>query len=49
MQLTNNKLINRGIQMIIDQTNIKDHATAESLLKQYGSVKKAVESFNANQ
>jgi N-acetylmuramic acid 6-phosphate etherase len=49
MQLTNKKLIDRGIQMIIDQTNISDHATAESLLKQYGSVKKAVESIHANQ
>jgi N-acetylmuramic acid 6-phosphate etherase len=45
MQLTNKKLIERGIQMIMQQTNIVDPAIAESLLKQYGSVKKAVENY----
>jgi len=45
MQLTNKKLIERGIQMIMQQTNIIDPAVAESLLKQYGSVKKAVENY----
>jgi hypothetical protein len=34
--------------MIIDQTNMKDHVTAEALLKKHGSVKKAVESLKAN-
>jgi N-acetylmuramic acid 6-phosphate etherase len=48
MQLTNKKLIDRGVQMIIDQTNMKDHVTAEALLKKHGSVKKAVESLKAN-
>jgi len=45
MQLTNQKLIARGTQMIMEQTNIKDANAAEALLKQYGSVKKAVDSF----
>ena len=45
MQLTNRKLIDRGIEMIISQTNIKDKTIAEALLKQYGSVKKAVASI----
>lgn len=45
MQLTNKKLIERGIQMIMQQTNITDNSVAENLLKQYGSVKKAVENY----
>lgn len=43
MQLTNQKLIARGVNMIMQQTNITDATLAEALLKQYGSVKKAVE------
>jgi N-acetylmuramic acid 6-phosphate etherase len=45
MQLTNKKLIERGMLMIMQQTNITDPAIAEALLKQYGSVKKAVENY----
>ena len=45
MQLTNKKLIERGIQMIMQQTNIVDPTVAEALLKQYGSVKKGVENY----
>ncbi len=44
MQLTNDKLVNRGIKMIMDETKV-DYQTAEILLKQQGSVRKAVESF----
>ena len=43
MQLTNQKLINRGIEMIMQQTTITDTKMAEDLLKKYGSVKKAIE------
>jgi N-acetylmuramic acid 6-phosphate etherase len=45
MQLTNKKLIDRGIQMIMQQTNISDPVIAENLLIKYGSVKKAVHHY----
>ncbi len=47
MQLTNNKLIDRGTRMIMDELKI-DEAEAEQLLKQHGSVRKAVESRQQN-
>lgn len=43
MQLTNNKLINRGTKMVMEELGISD-AEAEQLLKEHGSVRKAVES-----
>ncbi len=42
MQLTNHKLVNRGIYMIMEELNI-DQASAEELLHQHGSVRKAVD------
>ena len=42
MQLTNKKLHDRGIRIISSETGI-DRETAETLLKQYGSVRKAIE------
>jgi N-acetylmuramic acid 6-phosphate etherase len=47
MQLTNNKLIDRGTRMIMEELNV-DEAEAEKLLKQFGSVRKAVESRQQN-
>lgn len=44
MQLTNNKLVDRGTRMIMDELQIPQ-AEAEKLLKQHGSVRKAVENF----
>jgi len=44
MQLSNNKLIDRGIRMIMNELNI-DQKTAGNLLEKHGSVRKAVESF----
>lgn len=44
MQLTNEKLIDRGTKMVLDQLPQLPYETAKSLLMQYGSVKKAVES-----
>jgi len=46
MQLTNHKLVNRGIKMIVDETGA-DEKTAAKFLNQYGSVRKAVEAFLA--
>ena len=43
MQMTNEKLVNRAIRMIIDELNISPDE-AESLLNEYGSVRGAIES-----
>ena len=43
MQLTNNKLIERGIRMIMEKTGYA-YEKAESLLKTHGSVRKALNS-----
>ncbi len=44
MQLTNNKLIDRGTKMVMERTGIDDYNKAKELLLKYGSVKKAVDS-----
>lgn len=44
MQLSNNKLVDRGVKMIVSQTGIS-YEEAEKLLKEYGSVRKVVESI----
>lgn len=41
MQLTNNKLIDRGTRMVMEELKI-DQAEAEKLLKKYGSVRGAI-------
>ena len=43
MQFTNNKLVDRGVKMMMSETGIS-YEEAEQLLQQYGSVRKAVES-----
>ena len=43
MQLTNDKLVDRGVRMVMEELNI-DEAEAAALLKQYGSVRSAVDS-----
>jgi N-acetylmuramic acid 6-phosphate etherase len=45
MQLTNNKLIERGTRMIVDEMHISKEKAKEILLK-YGSVKKALDAYN---
>jgi N-acetylmuramic acid 6-phosphate etherase len=42
MQLTNNKLIDRGTRMIMDELSIEQEK-AEGLLKEFGSVRKVLE------
>lgn len=44
MQLTNAKLVERGVTMVMEQLNLRDYNVAKSLLLKHGSVKKAVES-----
>lgn len=43
MQLTNNKLVERAVKMIMDELGISQ-SEAEQLLQQYGSVRRAVDS-----
>jgi N-acetylmuramic acid 6-phosphate etherase len=45
MQLSNNKLLERGIEMIIKETGL-DYEAANSLLEKYGSVRNAVKNYN---
>lgn len=45
MQLTNAKIINRGVTMLMEKTGIKDVDSAKKLLLKYKSVKKAVENY----
>lgn len=44
MQLTNNKLVDRGTRMIMNETGT-DEITATGLLKSHGSVRKAVDAY----
>ncbi|MER3471633.1 MAG: N-acetylmuramic acid 6-phosphate etherase [Chitinophagaceae bacterium] len=48
MQLTNEKLIDRGTKMIMDKLSLTDYEQAKELLLQYGSVKKAVDNYELN-
>ncbi|MET0392693.1 MAG: N-acetylmuramic acid 6-phosphate etherase [Chitinophagaceae bacterium] len=45
MQLTNEKLIDRGVKMLMERLQLTDYDAAKQLLLQQGSVKKAAESF----
>ena len=44
MQLSNNKLVDRGTKMIMQATGISYEVANQALL-QYGSVRKAIDSF----
>jgi N-acetylmuramic acid 6-phosphate etherase len=44
MQLSNHKLVNRGTHMVMDETGLSEKEAA-ALLKQYGSVRSAVDHF----
>lgn len=43
MQLTNEKLIDRGTKMVMEKLKLENYVHAKELLLKYGSVKKAVE------
>lgn len=47
MQLTNKKLVHRGVKMIMAETGANEQ-TASNLLRDFGSVRKAIESFKLN-
>ncbi len=44
MQLTNDKLVDRGTKMVMEKLKISDYKQAKELLLEHGSVKKAVQS-----
>ena len=45
MQLSNDKLVDRGTQMIMKVLSI-DYKTANKLLTKYGSVRKAIDNYS---
>ncbi len=45
MQLTNEKLVDRGVKMLMEKTKITDYNKAKELLLKYKSVKKAADSL----
>ena len=45
MQLSNNKLVDRGVKMIMKEIEV-DYETANKLLKKHGSVRNAVDNYN---
>ena len=45
MQLTNQKLVDRGTRMIMDELGL-DYDTAHHLLQLHGSVREAVDSYH---
>ena len=46
MQLNNEKLVDRGVKMLMEKAGLNDYAAAKQLLIQAGTVKKAVESIH---
>jgi len=46
MQLTNDKLVDRGTKMLMERLRLDDYEKAKQLLLKYGSVKKATESVD---
>ena len=45
MQLSNDKLLDRGVKMLMEQIRVDDYEAAKALLLSQGSVKKAAESY----
>lgn len=45
MQLTNDKLVDRGTKMLMEKARIQDYEKARELLLRFGSVKKAADSL----
>jgi N-acetylmuramic acid 6-phosphate etherase len=46
MQLTNDKLVDRGTRMLMERVKLNDYEKAKDLLLKYGSVKKAADSVS---
>lgn len=48
MQLTNEKIIDRGTRMLMEQLQLDDYEEAKSYLLEFGSVKKAADHYRLN-
>lgn len=46
MQLSNEKLVDRGVKMLMEKVKLRDYDKAKTILLKYGSVKKAVENYH---
>jgi N-acetylmuramic acid 6-phosphate etherase len=47
MQLTNDKLVDRGVKMVMHNLHLTDYELAKALLLQHGTVKKAMENYHS--
>lgn len=47
MQLTNDKIVDRGVKMLMERAGIDDYETAKELLLKTGSVKTAIENHHS--
>ncbi|MGC4103349.1 N-acetylmuramic acid 6-phosphate etherase [Ferruginibacter sp.] len=47
MQLTNEKIVDRGVRMLMEKLGLSEYSEAKELLLKKGSVKKAIESFRS--
>ncbi len=47
MQLTNDKLVDRGTKMVMHNLDLSDYELAKKLLLEHGTVKKAVENYRS--
>ena len=45
MQLTNDKLVERGVRFVMEETGLKDEEAARTLLLEAGSVREAVQRY----
>lgn len=48
MQLSNDKLVDRGVKMLMKNLSIPDYEQAKEILLKYGSVKKATDRYTAD-
>lgn len=46
MQLSNEKLVDRGIRMVMEKTGLEDYDAVKALLLAHGSVKKVIDELN---
>lgn len=47
MQLTNDKLVDRGVKMVMHNLAITDYELAKTLLLKYGTVKRAMQNYHS--
>jgi N-acetylmuramic acid 6-phosphate etherase len=45
MQLSNDKLVDRGVKMLMEKLSLTDYEKAKALLLKAGSVRKAIEDY----